>query len=206
MPTGIGQEERPLEVDVPELVGARPLVAWPGHPRQARPVGARPSEQSVDLTVADLDAPPSELGGDPAAVPVGEHPDDQDRPLELGGEIAPVAAALPVAQASQPVGLEAGSPAEEGRSTAPGLGADGRDRLTVGPPAKRAVPAPDDRRRRRAQRRSTGSATLRRDEQEARSLLVMVPSRQPPGIRLDRHRHPPSEGTLASLICPGELH
>lgn len=46
---------------------------------------------------------------------VAQHPDHEDCPLELRGQIAPVAVALPIDQASQPVGLPAASPAEEGR-------------------------------------------------------------------------------------------
>ena len=67
---------------MPELARARLLVAGTRYPGRARAVRARARQQAVDRAVAHCDASPTELGGDPAAVPVAQHPDDEDRPLE----------------------------------------------------------------------------------------------------------------------------
>ena len=87
--------------------------------------------------------------------------------------------------------LEAVAPAEEGRPTAVRRGAQAS--ATVAPSAQRRG---SRRARRRTIRRRTcrrlrvdRPATLRRHEQEPRSLLVVVPSRQPAGIGLERHVH-----------------
>ena len=46
----------------------------------------------------------------------------------------------------------------------------------------------------------------RGDEQEARTLLVLVASRQPPGLGPHRDGRPAPTSTLSGLEPPGELH
>jgi hypothetical protein len=106
------QAEGTLEVDVPELVRARPLVAGTRHARRARAVRARTCQQAVDLAMAHCDASPVELGGDPAAVPVAQHPHEEDRPLEARSKTAHVARSGMVNEPGEAVALERLPPAE----------------------------------------------------------------------------------------------
>ena len=77
------EEERALEIDMPEFVGGSPFVARAGRPDGARSVAAVAGEESIDLAVAERpDAAAAELGSDPPAVPVGQQADGQDEPLE----------------------------------------------------------------------------------------------------------------------------
>jgi hypothetical protein len=73
---------------------------------------------------------------------------------------------------------------------------DRRDRLAIDPPSERRPPSPNHHRLAGSDDAVQWSPALGRHEQEARSLLVVVPSPQPPRVgirpRLDfRHPRPP---------------
>src|SRR5207253_3073521 len=170
-----GQVEGALEVDVPELVGARPFIARTGDPGQARPVGSASGQEPIDLPVADRDTSPAELGRDPPAVPVAEHPDDEDRLLELRREVAPTPGAWPIEEACEAVAVEAGPPAEECRPTAPADRARLADRRSLGPRPDRLGLGPDRCCRRRMRPARHRAPALGGDEQEPGPFLVVVP-------------------------------
>ena len=71
-------------------------------------------EEPIDLTVADGDAPPAELGGDPPAVPVGQQADGQDDLFEERVEIARPADVYRVSESDKARLLEAAAPPKQG--------------------------------------------------------------------------------------------
>src|ERR1700730_627854 len=72
-------EERALDVNVPELIGSSPLVAGP-RPRWHTAARAAPGlEQAIDVGMANLiDQPPGQFSRDPLRVPVGEQANGDD--------------------------------------------------------------------------------------------------------------------------------
>jgi hypothetical protein len=170
--------ERALEIDVPELVGGGALVVWAGRPDVARPVRPVASEDAVDLAVGERPhlAPP-ELGGDPPAVPVGQQADGEDEPLDRRRQVAPPANARTVKEPREPIALEARAPAEQAGPAAPELGAERGQRDAVCPTPEGGPASPHDGRKIPEADAVRWSPALRRHEQEARTLLVVVPAR-----------------------------
>jgi len=189
--------ERALEIDVPQLVGGGPLVARPRRPDVAWTVAAVAGEDPVDLAVAERPHGASaERGSDPSAVPVGQQADGEDESLEGRRQLARAADPRAIEERLETTLLEARTPAEQVRSAAAELCADRGQRLTVSPPPERGSAAPKDGRWARAADVVGGSPALGRHEQEVRSLLVVVPTRQPPRVRIRpgldfRHPRPP---------------
>ncbi len=79
---GTLEEERTLDVDVPQLVGPEPFIGRAVLPPDRRSTRAEIGQQPVDRVVAEgEDVPPGELGRQPLAVPVGQQAGDDDRLL-----------------------------------------------------------------------------------------------------------------------------
>ena len=190
---------------MPELVGRAPLVAWSRDAWDARPVRAVAGQEAVDRAVAHGDAAPSELGRDAMAIPIAQETHEDDGPLEGRVEVAVVAGTRTVDEAGDAIRLEVIAPAEERRSAATSPTADRRDVVALRPFPQRPPSTSDDGRETPPFDDPRGPSALRGEEQEARSLLVVVSPRQAPRVRPERHAHLPRARTLPSLICPGEL-
>ena len=114
--------------------------------------------------MAQRDAPATELGGDPAAVPVAQHPHEEDRPLEVWREVARVAGARAVKEPGEAGALEPLPPAEQRCPAAAPKPARVHDRRSLGPQADRPGPSTHDRSRAPTRVRCHRPAALRRDE------------------------------------------
>src|SRR6266567_2653894 len=72
-------EERALDVDVPEFVGPTSFVAGTGRSGHSSPTAAAGCEETIDMVGADLvDLASHHFGGNPLRVPVGVKPDGDD--------------------------------------------------------------------------------------------------------------------------------
>src|SRR5690606_15320587 len=104
---GAHEVERTLEVDVPQLVDGRALVARAGDAHVARPVHAVPGEEPVDLAMADRPhLPAAELGGDAPAVPVGQQADREHEPLDGRRQLARTSGPRSIDERRDTAGLE----------------------------------------------------------------------------------------------------
>lgn len=82
---GALQEEGALDVDVPQLIGSAPLVAWTPRPTHRGPRRALLGEEGIDGVVAErVDVAPRQLRGQALAVPVGQEAHHDDGPLDPG--------------------------------------------------------------------------------------------------------------------------
>jgi hypothetical protein len=76
-------EERALDIDVPEFVGATSLVAGSGPGRDAATSATLGAHEAVNVSVADLvDLAPTHFSGDPLRVPICEEADSKDDRLD----------------------------------------------------------------------------------------------------------------------------
>ena len=79
------QEEGPLDVDVPELVGSAALVGRATLAVDSRPRGPVLAEDMIDRVVVErVDVPARELRGEALAVPVRQEAHHDDDPLDPG--------------------------------------------------------------------------------------------------------------------------
>ncbi len=166
------QEERALDIDVPQLVRATPLVRRPAFPADRGTGRAEPGQEGVDRVVVErVDLAPRELGRQALRVPVGQQAHNDDRLLDPGRQARRVRAAGSIDERLEATGRVAGSPAVEARPADPK--GDGRgdaliagDPDTADPEADVGQTTPRVRPRRPA---ATG-----REEQEARPFLIGV--------------------------------
>jgi hypothetical protein len=117
-------EERALDVDVPEFVGATSLVAGSGSRRDAATSATFGAQEAVDVSVADpVDLAPTHLGGDPLRVPVCEEADSKDDRLDPSrdGGSHPMRASGIGNQTGDSICHEGGLPAVEGSRRAADL-------------------------------------------------------------------------------------
>src|SRR6266851_1745652 len=99
-------EERAFDVDVPERIWARALIAWPALAWPGGPARAEVVEESLDPAVAhERDLAPAELGGDAFGVPVRVQAHRDDHLLDPGGMLEHAASW------SKPLRDECGQPA-----------------------------------------------------------------------------------------------
>ncbi len=169
-------EERALDVDEPERVRARTLVARAALARARGPAGAQVVEEPLDPPLADIgDLTPAQLRPDPLGVPIGRqaHSDhDQFDPRRM---LEPRDARSTTfrAQREHPATLVRRLPAEQAGSTA----ATERERSAQTVLAHRAHPSrpfPDQSELVARHRHPRRAAAARREEAEARSLLIRV--------------------------------
>ena len=166
------QEERALDVDMPQLVGPTALIR--GTARSAgRGAGrAELGQQAVDRVVVErIDRTPRELGGQALGVPVGEQAHDDDRLLDPCRQALPLRTAPSIDEGFESTGFIADTPAMEARPTDPEV--EGRrDALVAGdtdapePPAQAGQVS--------TWRWTRWSAATSGQEEEARALLIGV--------------------------------
>jgi hypothetical protein len=166
------QEERALDVDVPELVRATPLVGWPAFSAGRRAGSAESGQQAIDGVVVErIDLTAGELGGQALRVPVGQEADDDDRLLDPPGQACRVWATWSIDKRLETAGVVAAPPAMKALPADPQ--GEGRcDALLAGdadtsdPETNLGQTTPGGR---------SGRATAAsREKQEARTLLVGV--------------------------------
>ena len=167
------QEERALDVDVPQLVGAAALIGGSTFPVDRRSGRAELGQQAVDgMVVERIDLAPGELGRQALGVPVGQQAHDDDRLLDPGRQALPLRTAWSIDEGFETTSRVADPPAVEARPTGPDLERRG-DAL---------VPGDTDASKSQAQAGHVGPwrwpgrpAAPRRQEEEARALLIRVP-------------------------------
>jgi len=141
---GAAEVEWPLEVDVPQLVGRRALIARTGLAGEAGAMGAGAGQDAIDLPVAQRpDLAPAELGRQASAVPVGEQADGDDQALDDRRHAAGTAAPRPVEEADQATGAVTLLPAVEAGATAAQIDASPK---AARPSPAAALPAADGER------------------------------------------------------------
>src|SRR6266508_2817767 len=189
-PRGELDEEGPLDVDVPELVGPAALVARSPLRRQRRARCPVLVEEPLDPAVAHRrDAAAAQLGRDALGIPVRGQAHGDDDELDPDGVTEPGdARAAPLrAQLWQTPGRVGRPPAEQ-RGAA---GLSDRERRTealLPPDAQRASAPAHHRDRIRTWNRIGRSAAARGQKAKARPFLKSVPQPAPLGVALMRRR------------------
>ena len=193
---GALQEEGPLDVDVPELVGPTALVGRAVLPADRGARRAQLGEEGVHGMVAErVDVPSRELRGEALAVPVGQEAHGDDGALDPGRQTHPGRSSWSLAQGLDAARLVAAPPAEQARPA--DAESEGRGDA-LGDRRAHAADAEAQATDILAHARSGRSSPARGEEEEAGSLLVRVPTQPAMGIgrrALVRAVHP---ATLAS--------
>lgn len=165
------EEDRALDVDVPELVGATSLVRRATFPADRRAGGAVLSQQAVDGVVIErVDLTPGELGGQTLRVPLRQQADDDHRLLDPCGQPLPVRAARSIEEGRETADGIPGSPAVETRPAGPKCQRSSDALLSGDPDAASAKAKTGENGADRTTWRPTATG---RQEQEARSFLVI---------------------------------
>lgn len=202
------QVERALEVDVSQLVGARALVAGSGHPGRARPVGAGASQEPFRICpwLTGMPRRPNSAAMR-RLFPVAQQPHHQDRLLQFRRQVGVVPGPWSVEKPGEaPQSHQSRQRRRVARLQSPSAQASAIEAPSAHEWSARArvltTPATDT-----GGRGAPRSAILRRDEQQARALAVVVPPRQPMGAQTGNPRAPRSRtATLSSLTSSEEHH
>lgn len=194
-------EEGALQIDVPKLVGPTSLVARTGWMRHGAAAAPASFEELVDVVGTDsVNLAPAHFGGNPLRIPVGMKTDSDDDHVDPGGDCSPNPMWSPgtVDQAGDPLRLKRREPVVKRAAPKFQLLAGGFD-ANLQRKTNRSHPKADSIKA-RFPRLSGGTTVLSGQEQEARPLLIAVPTSATVRIgwvALSRVRH---AGTLSPAV------